>query len=64
MKPTGGRSPPEGARVGYAPQNVHTARKVLQVPLAIYDASKTRRLVAPESMQQRSDLENYSSAEV
>ncbi|HVQ75865.1 MAG TPA: Gfo/Idh/MocA family oxidoreductase [Candidatus Binatia bacterium] len=31
-------------------QDVHTARRVLQVPLAIYEASRTRRPVAPESM--------------
>jgi predicted dehydrogenase len=32
-------------------QDVHTARKVLQVPFAIYEASKTQRPVAPESMR-------------
>ena len=31
-------------------QDVHTARRVLQVPLAIYEASRSRRPVAPESM--------------
>jgi len=31
-------------------QDVVTARKVLQVPLAIYEAARTRRPVAPESM--------------
>ena len=32
-------------------QDVHTARRVLQVPLAIYEASRSRRPVAPESMK-------------
>jgi predicted dehydrogenase len=32
-------------------QDVLTARKVLQVPLAIYEASRTRRPVSPESMR-------------
>jgi predicted dehydrogenase len=31
-------------------QDVHTARRILQVPLAIYEASRTQRPVAPESM--------------
>ena len=31
-------------------QDVVTARKVLQVPLAIYEASRLRRPVAPDSM--------------
>ena len=31
-------------------QDVHTARRVLQVPLAIYEAARSRRPVAPESM--------------
>ena len=31
-------------------QDVYTARRVLQVPLAIYEASRSRRPVAPESM--------------
>jgi predicted dehydrogenase len=31
-------------------QDVDTAKKVLQVPLAIYEAARTRRPVAPESM--------------
>jgi len=42
----------DGLLTGRQPvQDVHTARKVLQVPLAIYEASKTRRPVAPESMR-------------
>jgi len=32
-------------------QDVLTAKKVLQVPLAIYEASRTRRPVAPDSMR-------------
>jgi len=32
-------------------QDVATARKVLQVPLAIYEASRLRRPVAPDSMR-------------
>ena len=32
-------------------QDVHSARRVLQVPLAIYEASRSRRPVAPESMK-------------
>ena len=32
-------------------QDVVTATKVLQVPLAIYEASRSRRPVAPESMR-------------
>ena len=31
-------------------QDAHTARKVLQVPLAIYEAGRTHRPVAPRSM--------------
>ena len=31
-------------------QDVHTAKKVLQVPLAIYEASRLRRPVAPDSI--------------
>jgi predicted dehydrogenase len=31
-------------------QDVRTAKRILQVPLAIYEASRTRRPVAPESM--------------
>jgi predicted dehydrogenase len=31
-------------------QDVHTAKKILQVPLAIYEASRTRRPVAPGSI--------------
>jgi predicted dehydrogenase len=31
-------------------QDVLTAKKVLQVPLAIYEASRARQPVAPESM--------------
>ena len=31
-------------------QDIHTARRMLQIPLAIYEASRTRRPVAPESM--------------
>jgi hypothetical protein len=30
---------------------VVTAKKVLQVPLAIYEASRTRRPVAPSAMR-------------
>jgi len=42
----------DGLLTGRQPaQDVHAARKVLQVPLAIYEASKTRRPVAPESMR-------------
>jgi predicted dehydrogenase len=32
-------------------QDVLTACKVLQVPLAIYEASRTRRPVAPDSIR-------------
>ena len=32
-------------------QDVHTAKKVLQVPLAIYEANRLRRPVAPDSMK-------------
>ena len=32
-------------------QDVHTAKRILQIPLAIYEASRTRRPVAPESMK-------------
>ena len=32
-------------------QDVDAARKILQVPFAIYEASKTQRPVAPESMR-------------
>ena len=32
-------------------QDVHTAKKVLQIPLAIYEAARRRRPVAPESMK-------------
>jgi hypothetical protein len=43
---------PPGSLEGRQPaQDVHTARKALQVPLAIYEASKTQRPVAPESMR-------------
>ena len=31
-------------------QDVHTARKVLQVPLALYEANRLQRPVAPEAM--------------
>lgn len=42
----------DGLREGRQPaQDVRTATKVLQVPLAIYEASRTRRPVAPESMR-------------
>jgi predicted dehydrogenase len=34
-------------------QDVHTAKKVLQVPLAIYEASRLRRPVAPEMIGSR-----------
>jgi len=41
----------DGVLEGRQPaQDVLTAKKVLQVPLAIYEASRTRRPVAPESM--------------
>jgi predicted dehydrogenase len=41
----------DGLPEGRTPaQDVHTARKALQVPRAIYEASRTRRPVAPESM--------------
>jgi predicted dehydrogenase len=33
--------------------DVHAAKRILQVPLAIYEASRTRRPVAPESMVSR-----------
>jgi predicted dehydrogenase len=32
-------------------QDVATATKVLQVPLAIYEAARTRRPVAPDAMR-------------
>src|SRR5499426_4279653 len=32
-------------------QDVHAAKRILQVPLAIYEASRTRRPVAPASMR-------------
>ena len=42
----------DGVLEGRQPaQDVLTAKKVLQVPLAIYEASRTRRPVAPESMR-------------
>jgi predicted dehydrogenase len=42
----------DGLLAGRQPvQDVHTARRVLQVPLAIYEASRSRRPVAPESMK-------------
>ena len=31
-------------------QDVHAAKRMLQVPLAIYEAARTGRAVAPESM--------------
>jgi predicted dehydrogenase len=41
----------DGLLAGKQPaQDVHTARRILQVPLAIYEASRLRRPVAPESM--------------
>jgi predicted dehydrogenase len=41
----------DGLREGRQPaQDVHTAKKVLQVPLAIYEASRVRRPVSPDSM--------------
>jgi predicted dehydrogenase len=41
----------DGVLEGRQPaQDVQTARRVLQVPLAIYEASRSRRPVAPESM--------------
>ncbi len=30
--------------------DVHASKRILQVPLAIYEASRTRRPVAPDSM--------------
>jgi len=42
----------DGVLEGRQPaQDVVTATKVLQVPLAIYEASRSRRPVAPESMR-------------
>jgi predicted dehydrogenase len=32
-------------------QDVHTAREVLQVPLAIYESSRLRRPVSPDTMR-------------
>ena len=41
----------DGLREGRQPaQDVHTARRILQVPLAIYEASRSRRPVDPASM--------------
>jgi len=41
----------DGVLEGRQPaQDVHTARRVLQVPLAIYEAGRIHRPVAPESM--------------
>ena len=31
-------------------QDVHTAKKVLQIPLAIYEASRLQRPVAPDAV--------------
>ena len=41
----------EGLLVGRQPrQDVHEARRILQVPLAIYEAARSGRPVAPESV--------------
>jgi predicted dehydrogenase len=42
----------DGLLAGRQPaQDVHTAKKVLQVPLAIYEASRLERPVAPEAVK-------------
>ena len=42
----------DGLLAGRQPaQDVHTAKRILQVPLAIYEASRLRRPVDPASMK-------------
>ena len=41
----------DGLLAGRQPaQDIHEAKRMLQVPLAIYEAARTGRMVAPESV--------------
>jgi hypothetical protein len=41
----------EGVLAGRQPaQDVHAARRMLQVPLAIYESARTARAISPDSM--------------